>query len=361
MSDTFIDSILRSIDNDLSMSPQEKAQMRTTVFASYAGSRGTPGAPATKGAKNTGDTNSSSTLETEETKNRRKAQTIATRDLGSITNQEQWVGPISQELLTFMTEAMAGTHGAWAKKFFEEAKREIPGEISATKEFLEILLKSAPGQEIADLVGTRKSDAIVRRQCFSFACDCFLVKLISQDSVMVKLSSKEKEAKKVAYRELVMAPMADTAQSDARAFDSSLDSAMKARKLEEKRMAELNRDSEDSEDGVEAPDRKKGAKGKGQSTRGQSGAKPTGIRGPGTEEATKLGREALAALNGGKKPQLPRNFQELWSRAERFAYTRAGGFCEPCAMEEGAIVKGMKVDHAEHMKKKLPEVAKKKK
>jgi len=349
MSDPMLDAMLASIDSNPSMSAAEKAEMRKTVFSSYAGSRSAAGPPVVKAAKGAGETGAS-TLETEETKNRRKAQTIATRDLGVITNQEQWVGPISQELLTFMTEATEGTHGAWAKRFFEEAKRETPGEIATRKEFLDILMKAAPGKEIADLSGDRQTDRIVRRQCFSFACDCFLVKLISLDSVMVKLSNKEKDAKRVAYRELVMAPMADTAQSDARAFDSSLDTAMKARKVEEKRMVELRQESDASED--EAPSKKKTATGKGAPAQGRSSKndKKVTFGGPGLEESAKLGREALALLNKGKKPSIPKSYSQLWTRAERFAFTRAGGFCEPCAMEDGVITKGLKVDHEQHLK-----------
>jgi len=77
----------------------------------------------------------------------------------------------------------------------------------------------------------------------------------------------------------------------------------------------------------------------------------TSQKGPGDVEARKLGQAALAVLNDGKKVDLPKGFS-LWTRGERFAYTRAGGFCETCAFEEGRVMKGMKVDHAEHKKKK---------
>ena len=108
MSDSTLDSMLLSIDNNKSMTATEKA------------------------AANSKDS-STTVLETEDSKNRRQAKAFATEALGPISDPDEWVGPISSEMIAFILEAVEGTHGpCWAKKFFDNAKRVIPGETSAT-------------------------------------------------------------------------------------------------------------------------------------------------------------------------------------------------------------------------------------
>jgi len=183
MSDTTLDSMLLSIDNNKSMNAADKAAARVAMMTAYATGKAQPTLQPSKGTAKGGDP-STATLETEDSKNRRQAKAFATEALGAITDPDVWVGPVSEDMIAFIIEAVEGTHGPWAKKFFDDAKREVPGESSATKEFLEMLLGATAGKPIADLEGTRKADAIIRRQCFAFALDCYLVKVISQDTAM---------------------------------------------------------------------------------------------------------------------------------------------------------------------------------
>jgi len=111
-----------------------------------------------------------------------------------------------------------------------------------------MLLGATAGKPIADLEGTRKADAIIRRQCFAFALDCYLVKVISQDTAMKEKKDKDRDKKKSEYRDLVVAPMTDSGQAAARAFDSSLNSAVRNKKAEEKRM----RDAKDEDSGSDS-------------------------------------------------------------------------------------------------------------
>jgi len=288
--------MLLSIDNNKSMTTAEKAAARLAMMTSYASGRAQPTFQSAKGTGKASDSEDSSTteLETEDSKNRCQAKASATEALGPISDPDEWLGPISSEMIAFILETVEGTHGPWAKKFFDDAKRVIPGETSATKEFLEMLPAATEGEAIVELEGKRKSDAIIRRQCSAFALDCCLVKLISQDTAMKEKKHKDRDKKRSEYRELVSAPMTDPSQAAVRAFDSSLHSSARTKKAEEKRIREAQ--DSDAESNADPPPSKKPTGKK--SSRGQ--------KGPGDEKARQLGQSAQSAINAGKKSELPK-------------------------------------------------------
>jgi len=338
-SDPALDAILLSM-NTAGGTPDEIARLKLEATKAYVAAKFTGGS-APSAPKNAEQQDPTATLESETTKSQRKAKAFAVQMMGDFKDPTNYVGPWHEELLSFAKEAQLGKFGDWAKKKFEAWALETAGVTNIKKDFLGWVTSATAGKNIAELEGSAPALSTVRTLFKDFAFDVFLSMVVCKDATMNGKGDRERNAKVTSYRKLVTDPISNEGQSMANAFNSALTAGHKDQQMAGKRTKALLDELGDEESGDEetAPPPQK-----------QRKASTVPIKtGPGIEEAANEGKKQLNAMRGGKSNSLPDGFNTVWSKSERFAYTRAAGLCDLCAAE-GHVVKGLKDQHKDHVK-----------
>jgi len=338
-SDPALDAVLLSMQQ-AGASPAEIAQFKLETMKAYVAAKFSGGS-APRAPKSAEDHDSTATLESETTKSQRKAKAFAVQMMGEFKDPANYLGPWHEDLISFVKEAQVGKFGDWAKKKFETWALETPGITNIKKDFLGWITAATAGQNISQLEGTSPALTTIRAQFKDFAFDVFLSMVVCKDATMNGKGERERNAKVTSYRKLVTDPISNEGQSMANAFNSALTAGHKDHQMAGKRVKAIldelgDEESGDEETAVPPPKQRK---------------VPTSTlkTGPGIEGAATEGKKQLNAMKGGNAGALPEGFNSIWSKAERFAYTRAAGLCDLCATE-GYVVKGLKDQHKDHVK-----------